>query len=308
MSEPIIIGGCGSSGTTLLRKMLNAHKNIACGPEISVFDRPILYKSSLSWLYTMYRNLDFDPLDEEMLFALRLQPSNFTYCGLHPDNNSKYYHEPAEIEKMFDRVDTPANFFDLYFREYAEKQGKTRWAEKTPNNLFCIDEVFKWYPEAHFIVVIRDGRDVVLSLTERRSTHSIVAIFRWLVSAGAFIDVIEREPKYTERISRVNYEDLVLDTERTLRKVCMRIGEKFDPAMLDYWKVRLPEDEQKDKPQDEIADPKVATPADYGTQPVFADSVGKWKDEKNMNPTLEKMMRLTMTDTLKKLGCEHWPE
>jgi hypothetical protein len=308
MSEPIIIGGCGSSGTTLIRKMLNAHPNIACGPEMSVFDRPKMYKVNLTWLYTMYRNLDFDSLDEEMLFALRMQPTNFTYCGLHPDNHSKYYHEPEEIERMFDLVETMPEFFDLYFSRYAKKQGKKRWAEKTPNNLFCIDDIFSWYPEAHFIVMIRDGRDVVLSLTARRSTHSIVAIFRWLVSAAAYIEIIKREPDYIDRILRVDYEDLVLDPERTLRKVCLRIGEKYDPAMLDYWKARLPEDEQKDKPQDEIKDPKEATPADYGTQPVFSDSVGKWKDNENLNPTLEKMMRLTMTETLKKLGCEHWPE
>ena len=35
--SPIIIGGCGRSGTTLLRAMLDSHRNIACGPETELF-------------------------------------------------------------------------------------------------------------------------------------------------------------------------------------------------------------------------------------------------------------------------------
>jgi hypothetical protein len=297
-NEPIIIGGCGSSGTTLLRKMLNAHPNIACGPEMSVFDRPKLYEESLDYLYTLYRALDLDPLDDGMLFPLRMQPTNFTYCGLHPDNHSRFYHEPAVVEKMFDEAETIAEFLDRFFYLYAAKQNKKRWAEKTPNNLFCIDQIFDWYPNAHFIVAMRDGRDVVLSLTARRQTHSIVAIFRWLISAAAFLDVLDREPDYIDRIIRVNYEDLVSKPAAALGKICSRIGEPYDSAMLDYWKNRLPED-----PEPGPNDEKVT--GGYGTQPVFTDSVGKWKKD-DINPALETMMKLTMRQTLLTLGYEDW--
>ena len=297
MNEPIFLGGCGSSGTTLLRKMLNAHPNIACGPEMSIFDRPKIYEVNLNWLYTMYRSLDFDSLDENMMFPLRMQPTNFTYCGLHPDNHGRFYHEPDEVVKMFDQVETIGDFFNLYFSEFAKKQGKKRWAEKTPNNLFCIDQIFKWYPRAYFIVVIRDGRDVVLSLTARRKVHSIVAIFRWLISTAAYIDLLNRKPDYRNRVLVVKYEDLVLDTERTLFRICSRIGEKYESAMLEYWKKQLPEDKKDDKNPVE----------DYGKQPVFTDSVGKWKVE-DLNPAVKRMMQLTMSETLTKLGYEAWPD
>ena len=296
-NEPIIIGGCGSSGTTLLRKMLNAHPNIACGPEMSVFDRPKIFDLDLSYLYTMFRSLDFDALDEGMIFPLRMQPLNSTYCGLHPDAHSKYYHKPEEVEKMFDEVETVAEFINLFFQRYAENQNKTRWAEKTPNNLFCIEQIFDWYPGAHFIVMVRDGRDVVLSLTERRQTHPIVAIFRWIISAAAFIEILNSNPAFIDRILRVNYEDLVLDTESVLRKVCMRIGEKFDPVMLDYWKIKLPEDKAEAEAKNPVEN--------YATGPVFKDSVGKWKNG-DLNQTLDRMMRLTMRDYLLQLGYEDW--
>ena len=70
MKKPIFLGGCGSSGTTLLRKMLNAHPRIACGPEMSVFDRPKMFEISLDWLYTMWRNQDFEDLEEHIVRGL----------------------------------------------------------------------------------------------------------------------------------------------------------------------------------------------------------------------------------------------
>jgi hypothetical protein len=297
MNEPIIIGGCGSSGTTLLRKMLNAHPNIACGPEMSVFDRPKMFEIDLSYLYTMYRNLDFDALDDGMVFPLRMQPMNSSYCGLNLDGHGQYYHGPEVIEKMFDEAETMPDFFDLFFRRYAKKQGKARWAEKTPNNLFCIKQIFEWYPEAHFIIVVRDGRDVVLSLTERRQTHSIVAIFRWIISAAAFLAMIDGEPDFIGRILRVNYEDLVLDTESTLQQICARVGEPYDPDMLEYYKIKLPEDKDAAEKNNPVEN--------YASGPVFADSVGKWK-KGDVNETLDFMMRLTMRDYLLRLGYEDW--
>jgi hypothetical protein len=34
---PIIIGGCHRSGTSLIRRVLNAHSRINCGPEVKFF-------------------------------------------------------------------------------------------------------------------------------------------------------------------------------------------------------------------------------------------------------------------------------
>ena len=44
--NPIIIGGSGSSGTTLLATILNRHHDIAIGPELSLFNKPVFYNQS----------------------------------------------------------------------------------------------------------------------------------------------------------------------------------------------------------------------------------------------------------------------
>ena len=53
-----------------------------------------------------------------------------------------------------------ASFFDLA----ASRRGKSRWAEKTPLNVRHLGWIYRHFPNARFIHVIRDGRDVACSL------------------------------------------------------------------------------------------------------------------------------------------------
>ena len=47
--------------------------------------------------------------------------------------------------------------------EYAIKWGKSRWGDKTPDYVLYMKDLKKVWPNAQFIHVIRDGRDVALS-------------------------------------------------------------------------------------------------------------------------------------------------
>jgi len=291
MKGPIFIGGCGSSGTTLLRKMLNSHPKIACGPEMSVFDRARIYELSLSHLYTLFRSDDFDELDEGCVYPVRFQPMDKSYCGLSDAGHRRFYFdEKRDVELMFDQVDNSVDFLRLFFDKWAVKNKKKRWAEKTPNNIFTVDRILDAYPDGYFINCIRDGRDVLLSLTERRGTSPYIGIFRWLAATEAGL----RANRNHRKVMTVKYEDLILQTEKVLEMVCAFIGEDYDPIMLDYWKEPLPEDIE--------SNPDNPT-TDYGKQPVFKDSIGKWKKD-GLNPAIVAQMDLTMKDRLVDLGYE----
>src|SRR4029079_17476436 len=90
--------------------------------------------------------------------------------------------------------------------------------------------------EASFIHLIRDGRDVALSQRERVIDDEDVTMGamaeRWqrrIAAAREGADEV-KPGIYLE----VRYEDLVGDTEATLRRICEFIGLEFDAAMLDY--------------------------------------------------------------------------
>ena len=207
---PFIVGS-GRCGTTLLRMMLDAHPALAIPPEThfipalaSVFDDPS-------------KNLDD---------FLKTLPTFHTWNDF-----------GIEVGALGDAL-RPAGPFDLthalrtFYRLYTEKFGKTRWGDKTPMYFASMGLVQRVLPEARFIHVIRDGRDVALSIQNLWfGPDSIHEVADWWVSriseARAQVDDLAW---YLE----IRYEDLVLNAERVLRDVCAFIDLPWDPVMLDY--------------------------------------------------------------------------
>jgi len=92
--------------------------------------------------------------------------------------------------------------------------------------------ISKALPEARFVHVIRVGRDVALSRAKRATEPATPerAAATWTKRIGKAREAAERLDHYLE----VRYEDLVTNTEATLRRVCELIELPFDEAMLRY--------------------------------------------------------------------------
>lgn len=66
-----------------------------------------------------------------------------------------------------ERINACIAFSDAIFSKAAVSQDKQVWCEKTPRNLLYADQIQQLYPDARFINVIRDGREVAASILER---------------------------------------------------------------------------------------------------------------------------------------------
>jgi hypothetical protein len=195
--SPIFVVGAPRSGTTLLRSMLDAHPNICCPTwETGVFEKfAMVVNGDFTERRTDIPNL---PIERDDLLA---------WCRQSAD--------------------------DLMSR-LISASGKPRWAEKTPAHVFCIDLIHEIYPNAQFIHIVRNGRDVVRSLQSmpwapreiRWSCH------RWVASVAAGRDAGRRLPK--ELYTEVRYEDLTREPESTIRQLCDYLGEPFEPRMLAF--------------------------------------------------------------------------
>lgn len=121
----------------------------------------------------------------------------------------------------------------VFYRLCAGRAGKARWGDKTPHYLGHMSGIQRLLPEAHFIHLIRDGRDTALS-------------FRGLwfgpgdeleTAARFWVDEVRsarRQSAGLQHYMELRYEDLVLDTETSLRRITDYLRLPFDPAMLDY--------------------------------------------------------------------------
>jgi hypothetical protein len=124
-----------------------------------------------------------------------------------------------------------ADLFDSFKSDYARRHGKTRWADKTPRYALYLDYLDDLFPSCQVVHVIRDGRDVVASHKGRWGYISAVkASKKWPMYIRAARTVGNRLSP--SRYYEVRYEDLVDDTEATLRKLLDFLGEPWDDALL----------------------------------------------------------------------------
>jgi hypothetical protein len=107
----------------------------------------------------------------------------------------------------------------------AEQQGKVRWVEKTPNHLLHLQTLGAAFPEARFVHVIRDGRDVALSQRrlhmDRAPSEDQVVRLVW---AGKIWETLVSEGQIQgkglgDRYLEIRYEDVVREADQTLSRL-----------------------------------------------------------------------------------------
>jgi Sulfotransferase family len=207
---PFVVGA-NRSGTTLLRMMLDAHPELTIPPETHFVPDVI------------------DACEErgttpEQLVEVMTSHREWGDFGLGAD-------EVLERLRALDAL-TPGEALRAFYRLYAERAGKPRWGEKTPGYATSMIQIQKALPEAHFVHLIRDGRDVALSAMDRAKkpiTAGQVAK-RW----KRRITKARRQSRRVKHYREARYEDLVRDTEPTLRSICEFVDLPWDPAMLEY--------------------------------------------------------------------------
>jgi hypothetical protein len=199
MPAPFVVG-VGRSGTTLLRLMLDAHPQLAIGPETQWVSDVINVADPVSAIVGSRTWGDFG-----------LDPDEFTRRAADQDL---------------------AGVLRAFYGLYAESQGKTRWGEKTPGYVRNMDSIAAVLPEARFVHLIRDGRDVALS----RRARGMGADKPMTKTANLWRRRIEDARKQAHgldgRYVELRYEDLVADPEPHLRSICDFIDLEFDSAML----------------------------------------------------------------------------
>ena len=131
-----------------------------------------------------------------------------------------------------------SDFLRIVMEEVAHKQGVDRWIDSTPTNIPHMPRISRDFPDAQFIHIIRDGRDVALSLDQHRWSRPLPwDRKRSLLAAGLYWEGIVRKgrkfgallgPKYME----VRYEELVEQPQQSLRPVGEFLGHDLDYSCI----------------------------------------------------------------------------
>lgn len=253
-NPPVFIVGTPRSGTTLFRLIIDSHPEIAITPESSfLFRKTALWNRlypDISNQYTMQLFLD----DLRKLPQVKAWlPEICTARKLMQDNK---------------KIATFSEFIDAVFTCYAQTKGKERWGDKTPKNLHAIDQIIALFPSAKILIIVRDCRDVALSLrkAEFSKVSCISAARRWQKDAAITRRAIR---KYGEQISLVRYEDLLKAPGKIVKAVLDFLDLSDDPEILKHYM----------KHDDDV----VHTKSKFYLQPVNKGNLYKWKKKMPAN-------------------------
>jgi len=196
---PIIVGGCHRSGTTLVRRILNAHSGIYCGAEIKFF-----------------RDFYGDYFDDP------LRRLRFIESARHalPD------------DELFTLLGSA--FVALHERA-AVIAGKRRWADKNPENVLYLGQWNRLLGERWlFVHVVRNPLDTLASIREREFPLSVptdlegaVEHYKRYTQAG-----VAYSKRKQPHCFRVQYEMLIHHPKETARHLMEWLGEELEPSQL----------------------------------------------------------------------------
>lgn len=285
---PVIVGA-PRSGTTLLRFILDAHPDLAIPPETGFLLLGPQFESR------------GDALREEFFRKVTNYPPEAPgWMDFHL-REDLFLKALSELDPF-----TVPEGYRAFYRLYAERFNKKRWGDKTPKYCFTMDDIERILPEAHFIHIIRDGRDSSLSL--RRMWFSPgwdieIQARHWSKFVKAARDGGSRCSHYFE----IHYEDLILNTKETINKICDFIELDFNETMLRYYEqtpARLKEHRGRSRPDGTLllTDQQRIAQQIKTTEPPDADYVFKWKTI--MSYEERSLFEKAGGDLLRELGYE----
>ena len=207
---PVILGA-PRSGTTLLRLMLDANPELAIGPETGFLPALGALREGSN--------------ARERVYSIVTNSPSWVDFGIDKQDfqNALTAIEPFSVSEAC----------RCFYRLYASKFGKRRYGDKTPIYSFHIPSIDALLPEAHFVHLIRDGRDVALSL--RTMWFSPGSDMQTQAESWAkYVRSARRTGAKCKRYIEVHYEHLILDTENVLKNICEFLNLPYHPCMLDY--------------------------------------------------------------------------
>ena len=224
----LFLVGCPRSGTTLLQRLLDAHPSLTVANDTHFITRAIDKVAGGSVVRAS------SPLLKESLVEWTRGYHRFGRLGL----------DAEAVARADEASTTYPEFVAGLYRQLAALRGKELAGEKTPDYIRHIGRLHAMFPASKLVHIVRDGRDVALSLLDwaheakgpgrlelwRHQPVATCALWwRWQVTGqrrglgmepGSFV--------------QMRYEDLVRDPSTTLRSLTEWLGIPFDRRMLRF--------------------------------------------------------------------------
>jgi len=222
LSDPFFVIGNPRSGTTMLRLMLTSHRDVFVPTE----------SGWALYLYSKYgekKSIDVESFIEDLSKCKKIE-----YWKIDYDKLKRFLYDK---NKNYREISSAVYLFCS--NEYEKKI----YGDKNNYYLDHIEILSNIYPDAKFIHIIRDGRDVARSYRNLQKLEKgkyfpelpcsiIDCAYAWKNNINTIKKSLLRLPK--QKFLEIKFEDLVLCSEETLKKICVFLEIEYDEMMLNF--------------------------------------------------------------------------
>jgi len=262
----VFIGGTGRCGTNIMKDVLTLHPKVASHPfeyrfiidpdgiidfyttALSCWSPYIIdqklrrLESFLTVLSEKYDGkeiyVDWElnkslPKYEKEVRELMDGLVDFKYVGIHyglKERRELYFMGYKTKNNLTNML---GGFIRRLVDDYLKQENKTVYVEDNTHNLLFAKEILELLPEAKFIHMVREPKDVIASLSKQRwAPNDKIKAAKWYKGVISRIEDLKKElPQKSFMV--IDLYDLVSDTERILTEICGFLGIPFSDRMLD---------------------------------------------------------------------------
>lgn len=214
-TAPFFVMGCRRSGTTLVSQILDSHSRLAAYHESYFYP---IFRPELRWYGDLRNRRALHRLIADVREVLCMQGA-----------------DPPPVDALIAAM--PAATLDGLLTSvlhlFATSRGKARGGDKTPEHYVFLDELLERFAESPVLFLMRDPRDVILSIKKTFGVKLEDGARSW---NQAFLS-----QRQTRRpVHLVRYEELARSPASGVEAICSFMGEAFEPDMLSFFE-RIPE-------------------------------------------------------------------
>jgi hypothetical protein len=232
-TEQIFVVGNSRSGTTMMGRILGSNPSVFTFRELHFFGT----------IWTKNGNQELTKNDQiDLLSKLFCIQEN----GLFNQNNFSEFNAKSE-QLLSEGVKNPLEIYRLFLETITKEHCAEISCEQTPQNLYYLEEILQFFPNAKVINLVRDQRDVLLSQKNKWKRRFLGA--KEIPLSEALRSYVNYHPILTSKIWNsslfctskyfnhsqvkiVKFEDLLSDSEHVVKDICKFLKIDFQEQML----------------------------------------------------------------------------
>lgn len=238
VAAQVFIVGNSRSGTTMLGRVLGNHSQIHTFGELHFFEQQVdgaTVRERPAW-------------SQRQLFGLLERLLTSAREGLFRQVEPGRYREQAGHILAAAQANDPVSVYGAFLHYEAGQHGKTIPCEQTPRYLYFAAEILHAFPRARVINLVRDPRAVLRSQKYKwrrrylgaRAIPLREALRAWAnyhpyIVARLWVSAVRAARRHEShpRFLSLQFEDLLQEPEKIVRRICSFLGVTYEPGMLE---------------------------------------------------------------------------